>query len=112
MATILIFVATYAVIAIGKLPGFHLDRAGAALLGASLMAATGLLSLDDAYRAIDLDTIALLLGMMIVVANLISTKDCTNLSSPGVFLTSSSRVILLCQHISDVAGTIDSSSLA
>jgi hypothetical protein len=38
MATILIFVATYAVIAIGKLPGFHLDRAGAALLGASLMA--------------------------------------------------------------------------
>jgi hypothetical protein len=42
MAAILISVATYAVIAIGKLPGFHLDRAGAALLGASLMAATGL----------------------------------------------------------------------
>jgi Na+/H+ antiporter NhaD/arsenite permease-like protein len=69
MAAILIFVSTYAVIAIGKLPGFHLDRAGAALLGASLIAATGLLSLDDAYRAIDIDTIALLLGMMIVVAN-------------------------------------------
>ena len=69
MAAVLIFVSTYAVIAIGKLPGFHLDRAGAALLGASLMAATGLLSLDDAYRAIDVDTIALLLGMMIVVAN-------------------------------------------
>ena len=69
MAAVLIFVSTYAVIAIGKLPGFHLDRAGAALLGASLMAATGLVSLDDAYRAIDVDTIALLLGMMIVVAN-------------------------------------------
>jgi Na+/H+ antiporter NhaD/arsenite permease-like protein len=69
MAAILIFVSTYAVIAIGKLPGFHLDRAGAALLGGSLMAATGLLSLDDAYRAIDIDTLALLLGMMIVVAN-------------------------------------------
>jgi Na+/H+ antiporter NhaD/arsenite permease-like protein len=69
MAAVLIFVSTYAVIAIGKLPGFHLDRAGAALLGASLMAATGLLSLDDAYRAIDVDTIALLLGMMIVVAH-------------------------------------------
>jgi len=69
MAAVLIFVSTYAVIAIGKLPGFYLDRAGAALLGASLMAATGLLSLDDAYRAIDVDTIALLLGMMIVVAN-------------------------------------------
>jgi Na+/H+ antiporter NhaD/arsenite permease-like protein len=56
--------------AVGELPGLYLDRAGAALLGASLMVATGLLSLDDAYRAIDVDTIALLLGMMIVVANL------------------------------------------
>src|SRR5579884_3996479 len=65
-----IFAATYLVIAIGKLPGFHLDRAGAALLGASLMVGSGVLSLDHAYRAIDFDTIALLLGMMIVVANL------------------------------------------
>jgi len=70
VAAIIIFLATYAVMAIGKLPGFHMDRAGAALVGASLMVATGLLSLDDAYRAIDIDTIALLLGMMIVVANM------------------------------------------
>jgi Na+/H+ antiporter NhaD/arsenite permease-like protein len=69
-AAVAIFAMTYLVMAIGKLPGFHLDRAGAALLGASLMTATGLLSLDDVYRAIDIDTIALLLGMMIVVANL------------------------------------------
>ena len=65
-----IFLATYAVMAVGKLPGFHLDRAGAALLGAALMVATGILPLDQAYAAIDLDTIVLLLGMMIVVANL------------------------------------------
>jgi len=65
-----ILAATYLVIAIGKLPGFHLDRAGAALLGASLMVGTGVLSLDQAYRAIDFDTIVLLLGMMILVANL------------------------------------------
>ena len=68
-AAILIFTATYAVIAIGKLPGSHLDRAGAALLGASLMLAIGLLSLEEAYRAIDVDAIALLLGMMIIVAH-------------------------------------------
>jgi Na+/H+ antiporter NhaD/arsenite permease-like protein len=67
---IAIFAATYLVIAVGKLPGFHLDRAGAALLGASLMVGSGVLSLDQAYRAVDFDTIALLLGMMIVVANL------------------------------------------
>jgi Na+/H+ antiporter NhaD/arsenite permease-like protein len=66
----LIFVATYAVIAIGRFPGARLDRAGAALVGASLMVASGTLSLPEAYRAIDLDTITLLLGMMIVVANL------------------------------------------
>src|SRR5258708_9567327 len=65
-----IFAATYLVISIGKLPGYHLDRAGAALLGASLMVALGVVSLDQAYRAIDFDTIALLLGMMIVAANL------------------------------------------
>src|SRR5437588_10109013 len=69
ITAVLIFLVTYFVMAVGKLPGFYLDRAGAALLGASLMAATGLLSLDDAYRAIDVDTIALLVGMMIVVAN-------------------------------------------
>jgi Na+/H+ antiporter NhaD/arsenite permease-like protein len=66
----LIFAATYAVIALGRLPGLRLDRAGAALVGASLMVASGTLSPAEAYRAIDLDTIALLLGMMILVANL------------------------------------------
>jgi len=69
-AALIIFALTYLVIAIGKLPGFHLDRTGAALLGASLMVAFGVLSLEDAFRAIDLETITLLLGMMIVVANL------------------------------------------
>jgi Na+/H+ antiporter NhaD/arsenite permease-like protein len=66
----LIFAATYLVIALGRLPGLRLDRTGAALIGASLMLASGTLSLDEAYRAIDMDTLALLLGMMILVANL------------------------------------------
>jgi Na+/H+ antiporter NhaD/arsenite permease-like protein len=70
IAAVVIFVATYVVIAIGKLPGFQLDRAGVALLGASLMVACGVIPIEDAYRAIDFDTVTLLLGMMIVVANL------------------------------------------
>jgi Na+/H+ antiporter NhaD/arsenite permease-like protein len=61
---------TYLVVAIGKFPYLRLDRAGAALLGAALMVATGAISLQDAERAIDLDTITLLLGMMVVAANL------------------------------------------
>ncbi len=67
---ITIFLATYVAIAIGRMPGLRVDRAGAALIGAALMVGCGVLSLEDAYRAIDLDTITLLLGMMIVVANL------------------------------------------
>lgn len=68
--TLVIFAATYVVVAIGRVPGLRLDRTGAALIGAALMVAIGALSPDEAYRAIDLDTLALLLGMMIVVANL------------------------------------------
>ena len=70
LAAGVIFAGTYFVLAFGKLPGFHLDRAGAALLGASLMTACGVLTPGEAFHAIDGDTIALLLGMMIVVANL------------------------------------------
>src|SRR5689334_24516026 len=42
-AAIAIFTVTYLVVAIGRLPGFWLDRAGAALVGASLMVALGIL---------------------------------------------------------------------
>ncbi len=70
VAAWLIFLATYVVVALGKIPVYRIDRAGAALLGASLMVATGVLSLEEAYQSVDFNTIVLLLGMMIVVANL------------------------------------------
>src|SRR6201996_2552372 len=69
-AAIAIFAITYLVVAIGRLPGFRLDRAGAALVGASLMGAAGAPPPEGAPKAIDFDTIILLLGVMIVVANL------------------------------------------
>jgi Na+/H+ antiporter NhaD/arsenite permease-like protein len=69
-AAAVIFVASYLALAIGRIPGLRIDRAGIALVGASLMVASGALPLEDAYRAIDLDTITLLLGIMIVVASL------------------------------------------
>jgi Na+/H+ antiporter NhaD/arsenite permease-like protein len=70
IAAAVIFAASYLALAIGKVPGLSIDRAGVALVGAGLMVACGALSLEDAYKAIDLDTITLLLGMMIVVASL------------------------------------------
>jgi Na+/H+ antiporter NhaD/arsenite permease-like protein len=70
VAAILIFLGTYVVLAIGRLPGFRVDRTGAAIIGAALMIGAGVLTLEDAYRAVNWDTIILLFGMMIVVANL------------------------------------------
>ena len=69
-AAVLIFVVAYAVLAVGRLPGFRIDRPAAAFLGAALMVAFGGLGLAEAWRAIDMDTLALLLGMMVVVAAL------------------------------------------
>jgi len=70
LAAIVIFAVTYLVLAIGRLPGFRIDRTGAAIIGASFMVGINALSLDDASHAINFDTIILLFGMMIVVANL------------------------------------------
>jgi Na+/H+ antiporter NhaD/arsenite permease-like protein len=70
LAAAVIFAASYVALAIGRIPGLAIDRAGVALVGAALMVGSGALPLDAAYRAIDLDTLTLLLGMMIIVANL------------------------------------------
>jgi Na+/H+ antiporter NhaD/arsenite permease-like protein len=70
LASVLIFIGTYLVLAIGRLPGFRVDRTGAAIIGASLMIAFNVITLDEAYASIDYNTIILLFGMMIVVANL------------------------------------------
>ncbi len=70
LTAFLIFSGTYLVIAIGRLPGFRVDRTGAAIVGAALMVAFNILTVDEAWRAIHHETILLLFGMMIVVANL------------------------------------------
>jgi Na+/H+ antiporter NhaD/arsenite permease-like protein len=65
-----IFVGSYLALAIGRIPGLSIDRAGIALVGAGLMVASGALPLEDAYKVVDFDTITLLLGVMIIVASL------------------------------------------
>lgn len=70
LPAILIFLGTYLVLAIGRLPGFRVDRTGAAIIGATLMVALNVLTVPEAIAAINTDTILLLFGMMIVVANL------------------------------------------
>jgi Na+/H+ antiporter NhaD/arsenite permease-like protein len=66
----IVFIGSYLALALGRIPGLSIDRAGIALVGAGLMVASGALSLDEAYAAVDFNIITLLLGIMIVVANL------------------------------------------
>jgi len=67
---IAIFLLTYLGVALGRLPGLRLDRTGVAFVGGVLMIGCGELTLKQAYAAIDFDTIALLLGMMVLAATL------------------------------------------
>ena len=65
-----IFGLTYLALAMGKVPGLRIDRAGIALIGAAAMLACGVLDLRRPPRAVDYETIVLLFGMMVVVAYL------------------------------------------
>ncbi|MFQ4146555.1 anion transporter [Chlorogloeopsis sp. ULAP02] len=61
---------TYLGLALGYVPGFRMNRATIALVGSSFLIATGVLSLRQAWDAIDSTTIVFLLSMMVVNANL------------------------------------------
>ncbi|WP_083670968.1 anion transporter [Singulisphaera sp. GP187] len=63
-----IFGLTYFALALGKIPGLRIDRAGIALVGAASMLACGAITMPDAARAVDYETIVLLFGMMVMVA--------------------------------------------
>lgn len=64
--TLIIFLVTYAGIAIGEIPGLALDRTGIAILGAIAMVASGVMSTEEAIRAIDFSTILLLYSLMVI----------------------------------------------
>jgi Na+/H+ antiporter NhaD/arsenite permease-like protein len=65
-----IFLGSYLVFALGKFPGMKIDRPGAAIIGAVLMVALGIIEPADTLRTIDFSTIILLFSMMLIVAYL------------------------------------------
>lgn len=69
MIELIIFIVTYALIAMQNLTS-RIDRPAASTIGAASMLAFGVLSLDEAVRAIDYNTIILLFGMMVLTAYL------------------------------------------
>ena len=70
LTAVLIFALTYALISGRRLKILPLNRPAAALLGAVLMVALGVMTPEQAYRAVDYDTLVLLLGMMLISAYL------------------------------------------
>jgi Na+/H+ antiporter NhaD/arsenite permease-like protein len=69
-AAIAIFALTYFLLSGRQLKFLPLNRPAAALLGAALMVGFGVMTPQRAYRAVDYDTLVLLLGMMIISAYL------------------------------------------
>ena len=63
-----VFILVYAGMILGEIPGLALDRSGIALLGAIAVLASGRLTLEEAWLAIDINTLALLFGLMVVSA--------------------------------------------
>jgi Na+/H+ antiporter NhaD/arsenite permease-like protein len=65
LLTVVVFVIVYVGMLLGRLPGLAIDRTGVALLGAIVLVAAGRVSPEDAWEAVDVPTIALLLGLMV-----------------------------------------------
>jgi Na+/H+ antiporter NhaD/arsenite permease-like protein len=70
IVAIAIFSVTYLLISGRQFRILPLNRPAAALLGTVLMVACGILSPEQVYRAVDYDTLVLLLGMMVLSAYL------------------------------------------
>lgn len=65
---LLIFAFVYAGMILGEIPGLAMDRTGVALLGAIVLVASGRVSVEAASAAIDIPTMGLLFGLMVVSA--------------------------------------------
>jgi Na+/H+ antiporter NhaD/arsenite permease-like protein len=65
-----IFATTYLVVALGRAPGIRLDRTGAAVVGAAFMVAFHVVTPERAYAMVDLGTLVLLFGTMVIVGHL------------------------------------------
>ena len=70
ITALIIFIITYLFIGLRQIPRLHIDRPAGALVGAVLMILFGVLTLDQAFSAIDMHTLLLLLGMMIITVYL------------------------------------------
>ncbi len=70
LATALIVGVTLTGVAVGRWPWLRMNRATIALVGATALIALGVIPLEQAFRAVDWNTIVLLFAMMVLNVNL------------------------------------------
>ena len=70
MATAVIVGVTLIGVAVGRWPWLRMNRAAIALVGATVLMAIGVIPLEEAFRAVDWNTITLLFAMMVLNVNL------------------------------------------
>lgn len=66
--TVIVFILVYLAMGCGTLPGFKVDRTGAAIIGALAMLVTGSITAQAAWNAIDYRTLGMLFGLMVISA--------------------------------------------
>lgn len=70
ISTATVVAITLVGVAIGRWPGLKMNRATIALVGATVLLAIHAITLEEAYRAVDWNTIVLLFAMMVLNVNL------------------------------------------
>lgn len=104
ITALIIFIITYLGIIFNKLPFLNLNRKTSAYVGSVLMVLFGVISFEDAIKSIDFNTIALLLGMMIIIS-VLQTEGFFTLISRKTMSSAknASRLLFLIVFITGVA---------
>lgn len=93
--TAIVVLATYAGVAVGRVPRLRMNRATIALVGAAILVVIGAINEEEALKALDMGTILLLAAMMVINANL-RMAGFFNVVSNGVLrLAKTPRIFLL-----------------
>lgn len=66
----IVLLLTYLGLGLGYIPGYRMNRAAIAIIGAALLIVLGVLDLDSAWKALDPTTLVFLFGIMVLNAHL------------------------------------------
>jgi Na+/H+ antiporter NhaD/arsenite permease-like protein len=69
--TLAVFLLVYLAMGVGRVPGFKVDRTGAAVVGALVLMASDRIAPETAWNAIDYRALGLLFGLMVVSASFV-----------------------------------------